>query len=270
MKKNINKQTLEEFINKPFGTKNEQKHLKYMAKYNKYISENKIRVEGTLFFEENFFIHFKVPSESNNKIYDYDVVIQFSPPSDESIKLSTSIRYYHVNFFSNSPGFVYKYCYLYNKNGMLIEPLYDKYSPKAIIEPPRKTNSEKELFYDSSIFYAAKYMIDRRLYMMLKLYIKNFKKKSFSDFFSAINNTEVEMARRDIKVFEKKLKLNISQESLGKKFFGRLFRKDTIERSRKPNNVETVSVVKPVKVIKANNGIASIKKVSTVKKIKKK
>ena len=61
---NISNQTLREFIERPFHQKNEQKYLKYDARYQVYKKSNKIKVVRVLEFEKNYFIHVTVPSES--------------------------------------------------------------------------------------------------------------------------------------------------------------------------------------------------------------
>ena len=60
----------------------------------------------------------------------YDVVLQFFI-DDELKSRNIALNNYYVKFFSNSPGFVYKYAYLYHQNDMLVEVLADKISERG-------------------------------------------------------------------------------------------------------------------------------------------
>ena len=82
---NISHQTLQEFLDRPFGKPNEQKNLKYISRYTKYKNENRIKIESAIEIDKNFFVHMKVPSESQKGLATYDVVIQFFTP-DERIQ----------------------------------------------------------------------------------------------------------------------------------------------------------------------------------------
>ena len=97
----ISNQTLDQFIKNPFRTKNTQKQLKYESRYQEYSRTNKIKVNGTLEMEKNYFIHLKVPSESQKGQLYYDVVVQFFTPN-KRVESELTVRHYYVQFFSNS------------------------------------------------------------------------------------------------------------------------------------------------------------------------
>ena len=179
-------QTLEEFINLPFNKREgASKKSKYDERYRKYISENLIRVVGYTEIEDSTYVHVKVPSESKkDEKYEYDVVIRFFPPTDR-VRFDKNIKNYYIQFFSNSPGFIYKYAVQYKKYDYLIEAMYDKLDPKFMDKLPEKANANMELSYDSSIYFACKYLIERRFGIHGLA-----RKKSNDQFFHEITNFE--------------------------------------------------------------------------------
>lgn len=187
---NISNQTVSQFIEAPFHIPNAQKNLKYEDRYQSFKKSNKIKIESSIEFEKNYFIHLKVPSESmgQDDVY-YDVVIQFFT-SDPEVEKQLTVQNYFVQFFSNSPGFMYKYAALYKLEGYLIESLCDKFAPGALNTLPDKANKNYDLYFDSSIYYACRYLIDNKLTTLGKLTLKLFKTKTPERFFGDIQDTE--------------------------------------------------------------------------------
>ena len=146
-------QTLSGFLFSPFhGKEDLQKDTEYNSKYISFISENRIRIVAMCIIEDSYYIHLKVPSESQKQVgYEYDVVIRFFTDNPEVLK-HQHLRSYYVQFFSNSPSFMYQYAYLYNQSGYLINALYDKIDAEYINTPPQKTNSSMKMSYDKSIY----------------------------------------------------------------------------------------------------------------------
>lgn len=209
---NISNQTLREFIERPFHQKNEQKYLKYDARYQVYKKSNKIKVVRVLEFEKNYFIHITVPSESQKGATVYDVVVQFFTPLSQ-VERSLSLENYYVQFFSNSPGFIYKYAALYKLEGYLIESLFDKFQPGILDTLPDKANKDYELFYDSSIYYAARYLLDNKLRLLGKFNIKIFSTKDPKKFFEGVQDVESIGIIRDTNKFAMSLKHEINKDT---------------------------------------------------------
>ena len=207
----ISHQTLQQFMDAPFGKPNDAKSLKYESKYRAYRDSNKIKIESSIEYEKNYFIHMKVPSESQKGKGFYDVVIQFFTPNKEYEKQLT-VENYYVQFFSNSPGFVYKYAALYKLHGYLIESLCDKFDTAYLNVLPDKANKDYELSYDSSIYYACRYLLDHKMTTLGKLSLKIFKTKPVTNFFSDIQDVEEVSIIRDVNNFEKNLKKEISAD----------------------------------------------------------
>ena len=225
----ISHQTLKEFIEAPFGVPNMSKNLKYEDRYQSYKRNNKIKIESSIEFEKNFFIHLKVPSESQEKMF-YDVVIQFFT-TDDKIERQLTVENYYVQFFSNSPGFVYKYAALYKLQGYLIESLYGKFDSGTLEILPDKSNSSYELYYDSSIYYACRYLLDNKLTTLGKLTLKLFKTKSVESFFGDIQDTESMSIQRKINDVEKSLRKEIAKDNtLSDKALMKLKKNDTFKK----------------------------------------
>ena len=224
----VSKQTLAEFIASPFGIKNDQKNLKYDSRYQEYKRGNKISVYSTLELDGDFFVHLKVPSESNKKTVTYDVVVQFFTP-DDKIRRSIDVTGYYVQFFSNSPGFVYKYAALYKLQGYLIESLYDKFDIGTLEILPDKANKDYDLSYDSTIYYACRFLLDSKFTVLGKFNMKTFKQQSPENFFKDIDDIEGITISRDIGKLQaeiardrgltdnKKIKLSKKQDGLFQK-----------------------------------------------------
>lgn len=283
----ISKQTLTEFLDAPFGNKNTQKHLDYETRYMKYKKENKIKVVSTLVLNENYFIHLHVPSESQKPVKKqllqepplvYDVVIQFFT-SNEEVKRQNNLKNYYVQFFSNSPGFVYKYATLYKLQGYLIESLMDKFSPGALDTLPEKANKDYELYYDSTIYYACRYLIDRQVNLFGKFTYRIMMVKSPQQFINGIQDFESVNITRDVAKIEKNLKQEIekdtklSQEQKNKLKRNSLFQKEINEKDNRKyakkstfKNQGNNSVVKKAKTSTSKDGSLSITRIKSKKK----
>ena len=183
-------QTIYEFLTNPFrGTNNVAKLTEYDSKYRAFVAANKISVSAVTEIEKSVYIHVKVPSESQkNENYFYDVVIRFFT-EDEMMASQSSLSPYYIQFFSNSPSFMYQYAYLYNKEGFLIEALYDKLDADYIDTPPEKTNAKMTISFDKSIYFACRYLQDNKFRYLTKTSgMFMLKKKPSATFFKEISD----------------------------------------------------------------------------------
>lgn len=208
----ISHQTLKEFIDMPFGVSHIQKNLKYEDKYQLFKRNNRIKIESAIEIDKNYFIHLKVPSESQKGLSYYDVVVQFFT-TDKKIEKELSVKNYYVQFFSNSPGFVYKYAALYKLEGYLIESLYDKFDGDTLNILPDKANKTYELYFDSSIYYACRYLWDNRLSILGKLSLRIIKKKPPKNFFADIQSFSDVNLSKDITNMESSIKKEIIHDN---------------------------------------------------------
>lgn len=103
--------------------------------------------------------YIKVPSEDYdiNKI-SYDVL--FLLKYDKNLKRANR----HMFLYSNSPSFIFTYCYVYNKHGLLIDKLKSKLPIEALTKPPVVRNPIESLGYDKSTYIARKISFRRWLF----------------------------------------------------------------------------------------------------------
>ena len=258
----VSTQTLEQFLEAPFYQRDtQQKHLQYESRYLSYKKANRIRIKSVVEVDHNYFIHFKVPSETAKEKFDYDVVIQFTPPDDDLAK-SPSIRNYWVQFFSNSPGFVYKYASLYKIQGYLIETLQLKFAPGTLDKLPDKANSNYTLYFDSSIYYACRFMVDNKLTYFNKIALTFWKRSNFSQFVDGIKDFQSSQVAKSNSGLEAKLKTEMRNDrklslierhklaSRNKIYSSQIQKKDKLEKKVAKMSTDkdvTNSVVRPAK-----------------------
>ena len=204
-------QTLYEFLRTPFGRQDlVQKMEAYDKSYRTYLGTNKIRVVAFTEIEGSYYMHVVVPSESaKTQEYKYDVVIRFFAPTKE-IAMQGSLRNYYVQFFSNSPSFIYKYAVLYRNNGALIEFLYDKMNPEYANVLPEKTNASMEISFDKSIYYATKFLSEHKFRYLNKMGVLLQKKRTPKIFFANIRDFETVKLERML--ISEELRLQKEQE----------------------------------------------------------
>lgn len=187
--KEYNYQTLKEFLLSPFGTiQDVNKTLKYNIRYDSL--KSKIHIEGYTSVTDDYYIHIKVPSESDTTRI-YDVIIRFFLPNRKAFD---NLGKYFVQFFSNSPGFMYQYAVLYRIHGFLIEDLYNKMDPDFINKLPEKSNPNMKMMYDSSIYFACKFLNENSFQYLSKFGLIVRHKKTPDRFFKDISSF------KDIKV----------------------------------------------------------------------
>ena len=208
----VSYQTLSEFIKAPFGNDDNLKRLKYEDRYQSFKKNNRIKIHATMILDKNYFVHIKVPSESTGGLSEYDVVVQFFT-TDPAVEKELSLKNYCVQFFSNSPGFVYRYASLYYLKGYLIKSLAIKFPPGVLDKLPEKSNSAFELYYDSSIYYACRFLLDSQATMFGKMAFQYLKRKNVQEFIHDIMDTEESNIVRSVAQIENDIKKEISSDN---------------------------------------------------------
>lgn len=209
-------QTFDGFMRMPF--QNDRQILKnsnYNRMYEEYRSENRIYLNAYTEVEGSYYVHIKVPSITlKDGKYEYDVVLRFFTDKPEVQKSSSLVDYY-IQFFSNSPGFMYRYAVLYKYHHLLIELLYDKLDPEYKDQMPEKTNPNMELSYDKTIYFACKFISEHKFRVLNKRGILLQKKVKPVKFFSDISDfRSVKMDRELIKAEgELKKQLEIAKKN---------------------------------------------------------
>ena len=246
-------QTITEFLLSPFNNPNDvNKDSTYSSKYSSYVSTNKIRLNAVCVIEESYYYHIKIPSESNKDgNYEYDVVIRFFTDSEDVMK-DTHLRRYYVQFFSNSPSFMYQYAYLYKQEGFLIEALYNKLDPDYIDTPPEKTNSNMVKSYDKSIYFACRFLSELKFRFLDKNGVINNRKISDSKFFNNITDFKSVKMEQSLISEERKIKSLLKKKTDTKD-------KRTINTNKKASSKSTsLGGITSINVIKKKTGKAKI------------
>lgn len=170
------KQTLRDYMNNPAGKgstviPNRQLVIDdFRRRYEKIKEHHKFDV--TIYKVRNdYLFHVLVPSEDKDKDIKYDVVLQFTM-ADEDFSNDINIHRYYVKFFSNSPSFVYTYAYTYNKNGILINELVNKYTDEVIDNPPGTRNPQQIISFEKTIYFACLHLMSSPSYTN-KLYLNS-------------------------------------------------------------------------------------------------
>ena len=210
-------QTISQFMRAPFNRFDDmEKNFKYEKSYKEFIQKNQIRVEGFTIIEDSYYIHIKVPSESQKSgRYEYDVVLRFFSDNPEILKQQTLAGYY-IQFFSNSPGFMYRYAVLYKQHGYLIEALYNKLDPEFKDKLPEKTNPNMDLSYDKSIYYACKFVAERKFRLLHKFGVLIQKRKKPANFFLDITDFQSVKLDQEMMKIERDLSKEVERHERAK------------------------------------------------------
>ena len=207
-------QTLGEFLSSPFGVSDiniKNTAIQYEEKYKKLMqSARKIYCENWTESDGMYMIHMKIPSESQDGLY-YDVVVQFFTDDDQLAKQNNLERYY-IQFFSNSPSFIYKYAALYKVHGYLIDTLYEKIDPEYSNILPDKANPNYKLEYDKSIYYACRFLQDNNYNILRKTNITLYKKVNMVKFLRSIKDYEMVKTDSELYNLEKGLKKELDKD----------------------------------------------------------
>lgn len=213
-----NYQTLDEFLREPFwdsSSKNSQKLSEYERRYAQ--NEQKIILNAHTVIEGSYYFHVKVPSESQKKKTGidsyYDVVIRFFTTNPGNAA-SPSLVNYWIQFFSNSPGFIYKYAVLYKQEGYLIDFLYNKLDPRYFDKLPETTNKDMEISFDKSIYFACRFLKERKFQVLSKFTIPFGKRLMPTTFFKEIRDFQSVKLDGELRAFESKT-IRSLQRTLG-------------------------------------------------------
>lgn len=202
-----NFQTLSEFIASPFGSEKPMVD----ATLDNMMLGMRLRIEGFTVLEKSYYIHIKIPSTSNDGKTVYDVIIRFFPQNKQMEK-ELSLQNYWIQFFSNSPSFMYKYAVLYKNHGYLIEELYDKMDPKYLDTLPEKTNKDMELSYDKSLYLACKYLASHKFKLLTKLGVLTQHKKDPVKFFKDVSSFQAIKLDQDLIAMERRVSRQLDSE----------------------------------------------------------
>lgn len=264
-------QTFDNFMRMPFNKDSSlTKNTKYDKMYDDFRKKNKIYIAAYTEIEDSYYLHIKVPSSTlQNGNYEYDVVIRFFT-DDLLVKKESSLIPYYIQFFSNSPGFIYRYAALYKKYGFLIEALYNKLDPEYKDKMPEKTNPDNELSYDKSIYFACKFISEHKFRILNKHGLITQKKVKPDKFFSGITDFQSAKLDRELIKSEEALHKELEKEKNKKMFAAAKRNNDKHRIAAKRGKLSTAGLPKSVQsVVKkvASGKIKPKKKICGKKKI---
>lgn len=151
----------------------------------------------------DYYFALKIPSEKYKKI-EYDVVIRMYPKETAVIAENTLLNY-NIQFFSNSPAFVFTYAYVSNKDKMLINFLSSKLGSKALTDPPSVRNPVEIYGFEKSIYFSLLYIKHMNLHVKSALPVK-VKKFNKSSIINNCKHADVIMKEYDNEKLKEKLK----------------------------------------------------------------
>lgn len=251
-------QTIGEFMRSPLNNSNSNsKQSDYDKKYELFKNTNKLKVGGFTSIGDTYFIHMIIPSDSNPD-RNYDVIIKFSPP--DGYERTTSLRYYYIQFFSNSPGFIYKYAVLYKEHGLLIEELYNKMDPEYMNTLPSKTNSSMDLSYDKSIYFVCRFLSDHQFRYLSKIGPLAMHKKTPENFFRDISSFKKMKALQEFDTLAKKVNKTYAKERMGRtieKLSPNKKPRSNVKTAQKHTSGLSISTIKHGSKIKSKNKITA-------------
>jgi hypothetical protein len=161
-------QTLQEFINNPMGKGSNAIPSRQLIKddldrrFNSLFhnNEKQKKIDLDVYKDKNeYYFHFKIPSEGKDRQNTYDVVFHFTVGDQKELANDKDLRRYFVKFFSNSPSFTYTYAYAFNLYGLFVEGLADKFRPETFNNPPVTRNPGEIISYEKTIYFAAHYLL---------------------------------------------------------------------------------------------------------------
>lgn len=196
------KMTLEEYISNPMGKgsmvipNRELIRNNYNQKFQEMLSKNKDFDQIYMYKDgDKFILHQNIPSETVDNFF-YDVVFEFSSTA-KKIKDSSSLKDYHVKFFTNDPMFIYTYVYAFLKNDLVVDDLVSKLPKEARENKAKIKNRNNDIGYVKSIFFA--YLNMKRKNLFLKdPYTAYGKKYSKRHLLSCIDDYDIKAQKRSV------------------------------------------------------------------------
>lgn len=113
----------------------------------------KIKLKNAVKLNNDLILHIRIPSEVFLDNLYYDVVLRFLNSADKGIDDKT-----HIQFYSNSPAFLFTFAYVYNANGLLYDRMINKAGSFALKNPPVRTNPKRILGLEKSIYFAVEFL----------------------------------------------------------------------------------------------------------------
>lgn len=168
--------TFDQYIQNPMGIKNAvfSGRDMYRKMYTEKWNDIKLRENGSIMYrlyttDDDFIVHFKIPSEVVSKFY-YDVIIRFFPPTGtgQDVRLLRTLNDYEIQFWSNDPSFVYTFAHAFAKNKLLFRDLDKQMVNAALKQKAEERNPQDQVGYVKSIYFAYLEMRSANLFQKIR------------------------------------------------------------------------------------------------------
>jgi len=237
-------QTLSDYLFHPFGAAIAPDNTKFDQSFTKL--KNSIKLQSYSVLDDCYYLHILIPSESSAGKY-YDVVIEFIPP-DMMHKMKNEMSEYVIQFFSNSPSFVYKYAALYKLHGYMIDALQEKLDPNYADVLPK--DADGKLSYDKSLYLACKFIHENRLTYLSKSGLRLTHKENFRNMVDSILDNDESLSQTAYDIEQKaKEEGKVDKKKIDK------FVKKTLGIKDLPNSNKIPKVIKGKSNVKENGVI---------------
>ena len=258
--------TFDQYIQNPMGIANSviSNREMYRNLYTNKLDTIMVREAGKVTYhlykaKKKFFAYIKIPSETVKDFY-YDVLIEFSPPKDESIVKRPSLKEYNVRFYSNDPSFVFTFAHAFLENDMFIKEYKDKMSKEAVKKLAVVKNPMNQVGYVKSLYFA--YLIMTRYGLFTKLkYTERYDEKYLK---RVIENADIKISKRTEAARKVAKDKRRNKNELSKLSDRRNIIHPGAEDTKRPGLRNKISITPTVKKSGGN-----IKTTRTVKRIKK-
>ena len=250
--------TFTQYINNPLGEKssvitNRGMYQKiYRDKLDKILLREGGKVKYSLYTsKENYYIHFKIPSEVVDKFY-YDTIIEFYQPDPIKAK-SNSLRDYYVKFYSNDPAFVYTFAHAFIKNDIFITDMTPKMSKEAVNKVAKEKNPKNLVGYVKSLFFAYLLIGDYGLFSKT-LYDHNAEKYNKSKLLKLVDHADKKIKERQ-EAEEKQRKQQKREKNNSERFSGRDIKAKSTSQNKGVTKTKMTSKVSTTKRVGRSKNI---------------
>jgi hypothetical protein len=195
--------------------------------------------------EEKIYFHIQVLSESLEKPFFFDVVLEFNTIEWTKKALMES----EVKIFSNSPSFVFSYAFVAKENDLIIPWMEKLIEKKALTENPRVRNPVEIMGFEKSIYFAYLWMEENEFFKRSYSSPTTFSKKKILDIVESSekilslynNQKKKEAAERKKEKEKKKLALKKAEANkLAAKKANKASKSKTISKAKTTKKVSKV------------------------------
>ena len=158
--------------------------------------------------DNNFLIHFHLPSESYDLNYDVLILVETDSENKDTKDSKDLVKNKFFKVFSNCPSFAFTYGYVFNLYDLIIPSFKNKLTDDILKKAPIKRNALRMISYDKSLYYCILFLLSEYPY---------------------ISNLVDKSKDLDMKVLKDKVKSiddKISEYNRKKKAYQRLKKKD--------------------------------------------